>query len=108
MILFLLFTLIAGILSQDIRAITFHQIIDTLYQCIEPGCSSFNTLLLPSISDCEWTCLSEIQCRTITFDPSNNHCNVFIDIPSQYGYLLSHVGIITMTAIDDRQLSARE
>ena len=49
-----------------------------------------------------------MQCRKITFDQSINQCEIFEDIPSVNGNSLPQVGVVTMIAIDERQLSARQ
>ncbi|CAF0727994.1 unnamed protein product [Adineta steineri] len=78
--------------------------INIKYQCSNPGCSSSIIVPEPSLRNCQFTCLADAQCRTFTFDENSNQCELFSDIPSQYGNLLAQAGVTTMTTIDDRQL----
>ncbi|CAF4250860.1 unnamed protein product, partial [Adineta steineri] len=79
--------------------------IDIKYQCNNLGCSSSIIDPASSLRDCQFACLADAQCRTITFDENSNQCELFSDIPSQYGNLLAQSGVITMTVIDDRQVT---
>ncbi|CAF0742476.1 unnamed protein product [Adineta steineri] len=81
--------------------------IDIKYQCNNPGCSSSIIDPASSLRDCQFTCLADAQCRTITFDENSNQCELFSDIPSQYGNLLAQSGVITMTVMDDTQVTDR-
>ena len=62
---------------------------DAKYQCNSTGCSPSTIASVSSLRDCQFICLSNTQCRTITLDQSSQQCEVFSDIPSQYGQLLS-------------------
>lgn len=106
--LLLLFIIIKQSISQDIRLLSLSEMIDTKYQCNSTGCSSSTIVSVSSLRDCQFVCLSNTQCRTITLDQSNRQCKVFSDIPNQYGQLLAQTGVITMPVIDGQQLSARK
>ena len=82
--------------------------INIKYQCNNAGCSPSTIISVTSLRNCQLVCLSNTQCRTVTFDQSNNQCEVFSDIPSQYGDLIEDTDVVTMTAIDEGQLSARK
>ncbi|CAF1342646.1 unnamed protein product [Adineta steineri] len=105
-LLFLFFIIITQIISQDIRSLLLTKWNNIQYQCTNYGCSSSTTVLALNLRACVIACLVNTNCRTLTFDQSNNQCELFVDIPSQYGNLITQANIITMTAIDDRQLSA--
>ena len=81
---------------------------DVQYQCTNPGCSSSNIVFAANLKRCEMACLADANCRTVTFDQSNNQCQLFPDIPSQYGSMVTQPGVVTLTAIDNRLLSARK
>ncbi|CAF3887876.1 unnamed protein product [Adineta steineri] len=85
------------------RSMMLSRFIDIKYQCNNTGCSSSIIDPASSLRDCQFACLADAQCRTVTFDENSNHCELFSDIPSQYGNLLAQSGVITMTVIDDRQ-----
>lgn len=104
----LLLIIVNQLVSQNIRTLKLSIIIDTKYQCLSPGCSTSNLVYESNLRRCQIACLSDTNCRTITFDQSNNHCELFPDIPSQYGNMSAQADVITMVAIDDRQLSARK
>jgi hypothetical protein len=106
--LLFLFTIITQSISQDIRSLLLSEMIDIEYQCNNTGCSPSTIISVSNLRNCQLVCLSDTQCRTVTFDQSNQQCEVFSDIPSQYGQLLAQTGVVTMTAIDDRRLSARK
>ncbi|CAF1553305.1 unnamed protein product [Adineta steineri] len=50
-------------------------------------------------------CLAFGNCRTLTYAKSTGLCQLFSDIPSQYGSLVAQAGFVTLTVIDDRRLS---
>ncbi len=106
--LLLLLTIITQSISQEIRSLLLSEMMNIKYQCNSTGCSPSTIVSVSSLVDCQLVCLMNTQCRTITFDQSNDKCEVFSDIPSQYGDLLVQTGVVTMTAIDDRELSARK
>ncbi|CAF1480985.1 unnamed protein product [Adineta steineri] len=89
------------------RSMMLSRFIDIKYQCNNLGCSSSIVDPASSLRDCQFACLADAQCRTVTFDENSNHCELFSDIPSQYGNLLAQSGVITMTVIDDRQVTDR-
>lgn len=106
--LLFLFTIITQSISQDTRSLLLSKMIDIKYQCNNVGCSPSTIISVSSLRNCQLVCLSNTQCRTVTFDPSNQQCEVFSDIPSQYGQLLAQTSVVTMIAIDDRRLFARK
>ncbi|CAF1178264.1 unnamed protein product [Adineta steineri] len=57
---------------------------------------------------CQIACLTNMNCRTVTFDQANNKCELFADVPSQYGSLMAQADFVTFIAIDNRQLSPRK
>jgi len=81
---------------------------DVRYQCLDPGCSPSTILSVVNLIKCQIACLSNVNCRTVTYDQSNSSCELFVDIPSQYGHLVAQTGVVTLIANDDRQLSARK
>jgi hypothetical protein len=74
--------------------------VDTKYQCNNLGCSPSITVPASDLINCAFVCLTNTQCRTVTFNESNNQCEVFSDVPSQYGNLLAQTGVVTMTDTD--------
>ncbi len=107
-IVLLLLTIIAQSASQIIRTLLLSKTKDVRYQCVDPGCSSPTIITVATLIACEIACLSNSNCRTATYDQSNSGCELFADIPSQYGNLVAQAGVVTLMAIDDRQLSARK
>jgi hypothetical protein len=107
-IVLLLLTIIGLSASQNIRTLFLSKINDIRYQCVDPGCSSPTTITVATLIACQIACLSNDNCRTATYDQSNSGCELFADIPSQYGNLVAQAGVVTLMAIDDRQLSARK
>ncbi|CAF4371189.1 unnamed protein product [Adineta steineri] len=93
-------------ISQDTRTLLLTKLNNIQYQCTDPGCSSSTTMLVSNLRACEIACLLNTNCRTLTFDQSNNQCELFTDIPSQYGSLISQGDFITLTAIDNIKLLA--
>ncbi len=107
-ILLLLLNFIAQSFSQDIRSLYLFEIIGKKYQCNTVGCSPSTLSLVSSLNDCEYACLADARCRTLSFDSSKNQCELFINIPSQYGNLLTQASVVTMTTNDYRQIPARK
>ncbi|CAF1527979.1 unnamed protein product [Adineta steineri] len=93
-------------ISQDVGTLLLTKLNNIQYQCTDPGCSSSTTSLTLNLRACEIACLVNINCRTLTFDQSNNQCQLFTDIPSQYGSLIIQADFMTLIAIDKRKLSA--
>ncbi len=107
-IVLLLLTIITQSASQNIRTLLLSKINDVRYQCVDPGCSSATIISAANSEVCQIACLSNVNCRTVTYDQSNSYCELFADIPSQYGNIVAQAGVATLMAIDDRQLSARK
>ncbi len=107
-VVLLLLTIIAQTPSQNIRTLLLSKINDVQYQCVDSGCSSATIISVANLRHCEMACLSDINCRTATYDQSNSECGLFADIPSQYGSIVPQAGVVTLMAIDGRQLSARK
>jgi len=107
-IVLLLLTIIAQSASQNIHTLLLSKTNDVRYQCVDPGCSSPTIITVATLIACEIACLSNINCRTATYGQSNSGCELFADIPSQYGNLVAQAGAVTLMAIDGRQLSARK
>jgi hypothetical protein len=107
-IVLLLLTIIAQSASQNIRTLLLSKTKDVRYQCVDPGCSSPTTITVATLIACEIACLSNVNCRTATYDQSNSDCKLFADVPSQYGNIVAQAGVVTLMAIDDRRLSARK
>jgi hypothetical protein len=61
-----------------------------------------------NVRACQIACLMDANCRTATFDQTMNQCELSADIPSEYGSMIAQVGVMTFTAIDNRQQSARK
>jgi hypothetical protein len=107
-IVLLLLTIIVQSASQNIRTLLLSKTKDVQYQCGDPGCSSATIISVATLIACEIACLSNVNCRTATYDQSNSECGLFADIPSQYGSIVPQAGVVTLMAIDGRQLSARK
>jgi hypothetical protein len=107
-IVLLLLTIITQSASQNIHTLLLSKTKDVRYQCVDPGCSSPTIITVATLIACEIACLYKVNCRTATYDQSNSGCELFADIPSQYGNLVAQAGVVTLMAIDQRQLSARK
>ncbi|CAF1004580.1 unnamed protein product [Adineta ricciae] len=92
--------------AQNIRTLKLFKINNIQYQCNNPGCSSSTIVYVSNLIRCETACLTNTECRTVTFNSSNNRCELFVDIIEQYGNMIPQIGFITMTAIDNRRLFA--
>ncbi|CAF0964976.1 unnamed protein product [Adineta ricciae] len=79
---------------------------NTQYRCVDPQCSPITVTSTSTMQACQSACLINKDCRTATFDQSNHQCDLFIDIVRQYGQMITNENVVTMTAIDNRQLSA--
>lgn len=93
--------------SEDARSVLLSIVANVKYECTQAGCSPSSMVSVSSLKGCQMACLANSQCRTSTFGLSNHQCEMFADIPSQYGSLSSHINFVTMVAIDERQLFAR-
>ena len=102
------FICIVPLAVQDIRTLKLSKIIDAKYDCTNQGCSPLSIVHVSNLRACQIACISDTQCRTVNFYQSNNQCELFADIPEQYGSFLTQANVVTMTAIDDRKLFARK
>ena len=99
---------IAPLTPQNQRSLVLSSMNDVQYQCLDPACSSSTIINAANMRRCQLACISDPNCRTMTFIPSNHRCELFPDIPSQFGHMVAATGVVTMLATDDRQLSARK
>jgi len=88
------------------RSLTFTQMIDTKYQCTSPGCSPSTIVTVLSLRYCQIACLADAQCRTASFSQSISQCELFVNIPGEYGTLSEEANVVTMIAIGGRQPSS--
>lgn len=102
----IVFLAITRIVSQSVNYLYLLALTDTKYECNIAGCSPPITITISKLQDCEIACLQYEQCRTITFNSNTNHCEISVDIPSQLGNLLAHIGSTTMIVNDERKLNA--
>ena len=108
MILLLLLDFIAQSFLQDIRSLELLEIIGRKYQCTSGGCSPSTFVRGSNLRDCKFACLADASCRTLSFDFSKNQCELFVNIPSQYGNLLTQASAVTMTTTNYKQIHARK
>ena len=106
--LLILLAIVTSATAQDIRTLLLSKTNDLRYQCSDRDCLPSTITSVASMRMCEIACLAGNNCRTVTYDQFTKQCEQFADIPSQYGSLVAQAGVVTMTAIDDRQLSARK
>lgn len=105
---FSLFIFITLSSAQEIRTLKLFKIDNVRYQCFQSGCSILTFGYVYNLRRCQMYCLSHLQCRTVTYESSTHRCELFIHIPGQYGDLVAQIGVVTMTAVDERRLSARK
>lgn len=106
--LFFLFLLVVQTVSPNVRTLYLSKFNDRKYQCNTSGCSPSTILSTSNVQNCEIACLNDQQCRTLTYSSNTHQCQIFVDIPSEYGNLSTNTGSITMIAIGERQLSTRK
>ncbi len=107
-IVLFLFIILAQSESQNSNTLMLTIMNDIRYQCVDPGCSSPTIISVSTLKSCQIACLMDINCRTAMFDQSINQCELSPDIPSEYGSMIPQAGVVTLTAIDNRQKSARK
>lgn len=94
-------------IAQNMRTLRLSQINDMDYQCNNPGCSPSTQITALTLRRCQLFCISDNNCRTATYQRLNQTCRLYPDIPSQYGIIVPAIDVITLLAIDERQLTAR-
>ncbi|UJR18317.1 hypothetical protein I4U23_005219 [Adineta vaga] len=92
--------------SQNICTIELSIIYNKRYQCVDPQCSPLAIVSVSNLKTCQLACLNNINCRTAIFNELTNECEIFTDIIRPYGQMINEQNIVTITAIDDRSLSA--
>lgn len=95
-------------LTEETDSVLFSISENTQYQCTSPGCTPSQINFTNTLLKCGYACLMNSQCHLANYNHLNHLCEIFADIPSQYGTLLSQLNIATIIAIDDRQASARK
>jgi hypothetical protein len=99
----IIFMTIALSISQEMRTLLLSKKDDTTYHCLDLSCAPSTNISVQNLRRCEMASISNANCRTVTFDQSNNNCQVFFNSPSEYGNMLAQTGVTTMFAIDSRQ-----
>jgi len=105
MLLFL-FLIIAQLEAQKSNTVLLSIMNDVQYQCAGPACSSRIIMSSSNLKACQIACLMDANCYTVTFDQSINQCELFDASSSEYGSMIAKTGVVTLTAIDNRQQSA--
>ncbi|CAF1052228.1 unnamed protein product [Adineta ricciae] len=72
------------------------------YQCNTSDCSASINVSYSNLRQCQILCLSNTQCCTISYEKMTKRCELFSNLPSQYGQLIAQAGVITMIAISGR------
>lgn len=108
MLLLFIYTIIVQSMAQNMRSIKLSQMNNIKYECVSVGCLPSTTLFTPNLRRCQMACLAMIQCRTASFYQSTNQCDLFTDIPDEYGRLLVAVNVVTVTTTDSRRLFPRK
>ena len=97
-ILLLFCVLVIKPFAQEIHHLRLTRINNMKYQCIGTQCSSSQIITVSNVRRCETACLSNSNCRTITFDQTSNECEIFSTFPSQFGGLIAQENIQTLIA----------
>ena len=100
--------LVLAIDAQDLRTIKLNKMFGIEYQCTHEHCSMSTVLFTPNLTKCQIACISNAQCRTVTFEPSSYRCELFPDMANNYGQFVLNPNVVSLVAIDDRRLSARK
>ncbi|UJR12868.1 hypothetical protein I4U23_017042 [Adineta vaga] len=70
------------------------------FQCATTTCLPFTTVTTSSIRKCQMTCLAQEHCRASSFHQSTFACELFTDVSSQTGNMLSNLAMTTILIID--------
>lgn len=79
----------------------------TKYAIDETFCSCLPTTIVfaSNLRHYQFACVMNIRCRSASFHQSSNQCELFSDIPRQYGSLSSEAGVVTITTAENKRLS---
>ncbi|CAF3934001.1 unnamed protein product [Adineta steineri] len=103
-LLFLLFLLIIKCRCENSRSVFLRKFLDIKYVCNQTGCSPSIIIFAKNQVQCEISCLNDLQCYLLTFDLSNNQCEIYSTISIDYGNLIQQQNVITMITLDNEQL----
>lgn len=103
-IMLLLLMIITQSVSQDMRSLFISKKNNTNYQCIELGCLPHRIIFTVNLLKCKIACLSDVLCLAVTFNQSNKQCQIFYNIPTQHGYLLTQIDTVTLFVTDGRSI----
>ena len=93
---------------QNVRSLPLLIMNDTQYQCNGQNCVPSIEVYAANLRQCQMACTNYAQCRTVSYSLFDAKCEMFADISEYNGHLATQPGVITMTAVDSRRLSARE
>ena len=94
--IFCLFSLVKLLIAQDTRSVFMTIVDDRQFQCANTTCLPFTTRTTSDVRDCQFVCLAEVQCQAVSFDQSVGRCELFADIISETGNMLTQIGTTTM------------
>ncbi|CAF3603817.1 unnamed protein product [Adineta steineri] len=103
-LLFLLFLLIIKCRCENSRSLFLRKFLGVKYICNKTSCSPSTIIFGKNQVQCEISCLNDLQCYLLTFDLSNNQCEIFSSISIDYGNLIQQQNVITMITLDNEQL----
>ncbi|CAF3563380.1 unnamed protein product, partial [Adineta steineri] len=103
-LLFLLVLLIIKCRCENSRSVFLRKFLDIKYICNESSYSPSIIIFGKNQRQCEISCLNYLQCYLLTFDLSNNHCEIYSTISIDYGNLIQQQNVITMITLDNEQL----
>jgi len=104
MSLLFLFTLIAQSVTQDIRSFSMSIMTGWQFQCATTTCLPFVTVTVSSISECQTTCLAQVQCQAASFQQSTSNCELFTDRRNQDENMSADVETVTMIVISGTRM----
>ncbi|CAF0899629.1 unnamed protein product [Adineta steineri] len=78
--------------------------INKQFQCVNTTCLPFVIDIVLDIRDCQFMCLSQIQCQATSFHKSTSTCDLFDDILNQIGNMLDNADIVTMIVMSETRI----
>ncbi len=104
MSLLFLFILITKSVAQDTRSFSMSIMTGWQFQCATTTCLPFVTVTVSRISECQTTCLAQVQCQAASFQQSTSNCELFTNIKNQDENMSADVETVTMIVISGTRM----
>lgn len=95
LLLCILFILAAQSTTESVRAMDMSVFEGQQFHCVDTSCAPFATATVSDLFNCQVACLARFQCKAARFDRSTLRCDLFGNLFSFNGSMLSNYNVTT-------------